>query len=135
MKKMDVACMKKISAFFIVGLLVVLHSGCWVSMPAKGSSALRMNIGKECTLQHDMLIVSYWGTPIAWETDNKDNIGEKQEILRTIKEGAKVQVLSIRSFRLPAGLRYAYRCVDIESDTQFDLDVHMLDYLELSLTE
>jgi len=100
-------------------------------MPSKGPPGAQEYVGRSYTLKRDILLVSYWITPVSWEVTEKTNIGKNQEVLTTLKAGDVIETLSVRSFRVPAGIYYAYRCRDLKSEKKFDLDFNMLDCIGL----
>jgi hypothetical protein len=64
----------------------------------------------------------------------KNSIGDRQKILDTLKAGSEIKIVSIKSFRLPSGVHYAYRCVDAKSGRKFDLGFRMRDCIGLPLS-
>ncbi len=117
---------------FAIGLVALLTiSGCFVAMPTSGPRELHANVGRNFELQRDILIVTYFTTPVSWDIADSGLIGKNQKILKTLKKGAMVKVKSIKSFRVPAGINFAYRCVEISSGMTFDLNLSMKDSIGL----
>lgn len=110
-------------------LLLLFQAGCWVGLPNDGPPGAAKYVGKTVSLQRDILIVSYWFTPISWEIDKKNHIGRKQKIVATLKKGNDIRISGIRSFRTDSGLHYAYRCIDLKTGLEFDLNFEMSDSL------
>ncbi len=110
----------------------MMLSGCWVALPSDGPPGAKEHIGHVNKLQRDILIVSYWLTPISWEVDNQNSIGSNQEIRATLEAGNEIKILSIKSFRLPSGIHHSFRCIDLKSKRKFDLSFSMLDCIGLA---
>jgi hypothetical protein len=116
--------------FFHLSTLAL--NGCWIALPSDGPPGAQENVGRSYKLQRDILIVSYWVTPISWEVNEKNSIGSNQKILANLKAGEEIKILSIKSFRLPSGIHHSYRCIDLKSKRKFDLRFSMLDCIGLS---
>jgi len=127
----NVSIMKKSIYILLFGIITLMVSGCWIALPSDGPPGAKDYVGLKYLLHRDILIVSYWITPISWEISNKDNIGANQKILKTLKAGNEIKIVSIKSFRLPSGVHYSYRCIVLNSGTKFDLDFNMLDCIGL----
>lgn len=121
--------MTKFTLFIIIIALIL--SGCWVALPSDGPPGAQEHVGRSYKLQRDILLVSYWITPISWEVNEKNTIGSSQKVLVTLKTGEVIKILSVKSFWLPAGIEYSYRCMELNSKKTFDLDFNMLDCIGL----
>ena len=117
---------------FFIGLVALfMISGCFVAMPTNGPEKAQANVGKIFELQRDILIVTYFTTPISWDIAHSQFIGSNQKILKTLKKGSKLKIKSIKSFRMPDGINFAYRCVEIPNGMTFDLNFSMKDSIGL----
>ena len=117
---------------FATGLVALFAlSGCFVAMSTSGPKDAQTNVGKIFELQRDILIVTYFTTPISWDIADSQLIGNNQKVLKTLKKGSKVKVKSIKSFRMPEGINFAYRCVEIPGGMTFDLNFSMKDSIGL----
>jgi hypothetical protein len=122
---------KCILKFFIGFFVLLALSGCFIAMPTDGPKEAQVNVGKKVELQRDILVVTYFTTPIAWEASDTERIGKDQEILKTLKKGSVLKIKSIKSFRMPYGIHFAYRCVEESSGMTFDLNFDMKDSIGL----
>jgi len=118
----------------LFGTMISL-SGCWIALPSYGLPEFRKYIGNEYNLNKDILIVSYWLCPIAWRVESKPQLGSNQKIIKTIKAGKKIKLLTIKSILGPPGRFYMYRCVEVDTGIKFDLGFDMLDYIGISSKE
>lgn len=125
------AFMKKSISYFFIIIVGLILNGCWIALPSDGPPGSKEYIGKIYKLQRDILLVSYWITPITWETNEKQNIGSNQKVLATLKAGDEIKIISIKSFRLPSGVNYSFRCIDLINKNKFDLQFQMLDCIGL----
>jgi hypothetical protein len=126
--------MKNINFMLLIAIMFFI-SGCWIALPSDGPADAKKYIGQSYILQRDILIVSYWLTPISWETSKGNSIGRGQEVLDTLKAGSEIKVISVKSFRLPSGVHHAYRCIDVKSGRKFDLSFRMRDCIGLPLSK
>ncbi len=109
-----------------------MFSGCWIPLPCEGPPGAQEHIGHVYKLQRDILLVSYWITPVSWEVNNKNTIGANQKVLAKLNAGGEIKILSVKSYRLPDGIKYSYRCMDLQSKKTFDLSFNMLDCIGLT---
>jgi hypothetical protein len=123
--------MKESKYIWLLGIIALMVSGCWIALPSDGPPGAKDYVGLEYQLHRDILIGSYWITPISWDVSNKDEIGANQKVLETLKAGNEIRIVSIKSFRLPSGVSYSYRCIAVNSGTKFDLGFSMLDCIGL----
>lgn len=114
----------------LILVITFLLSGCWVSMPAKRPKESAAAAGETYSLKRDILIVSYFTRPLAWEITRRERIGSNQRVICSLKAGDEIAILSYRSFRMPAGVEYAYRCKHIATGLIFDLGLEMQDCLQ-----
>lgn len=122
--------MKRPESLLLMGMAAMMLTGCWVALPTDGPPGAEKYVGRTYTVHRDINIVSYWITPNSWEVGAI--IGRNQEILATLKVGDQIKIVSIKSFRVPSGVHYAYRCIDVNTGRKFDLGFSMLDCIGLS---
>ena len=123
--------MNRIFKIVISFLTVLTLSSCFIAMPTKGPEEAQVNVGKTFELQRDILVVTYFTRPIAWDIAESSAIGSNQKIIKTLKKGSKVKIKSVKSFRMPEGIHFAYRCAEIPSGLTFDLNFSMQDSIGL----
>jgi hypothetical protein len=75
--------MKLFKSICFLGIIALIFSGCWIALPTDGQPGAQEYIGHTYLLQRDILIVSYWLTPISWEVHDKESIGKSKKFLRS----------------------------------------------------
>lgn len=98
-------------------------------MPSRGPEGAKQHLGRVVELKREILVVSYFTTPVTFEVGAK--IGQNQHVVRRLTPGARIKIRSIKAHRMPLDIYYSYRCVEIETGLVFDLGFNMKDAVGL----
>jgi hypothetical protein len=115
-------------------LVPLLLSGCFVSLPSKGTAETRQYHGKVLALTTDLDLASTFSRLAAWKHP-AEGLGSNQRIARTVPEGSLIRVTGSTATRCPWGDTYCAACVDVASGTRFDLWEQDLKHYTRTATE
>jgi hypothetical protein len=115
-------------------LVPLLLSGCFVSLPSKGTAETRQYHGKVLALTTDLDLANTFSRLAAWKHP-AEGLGSNQRIVRTVPEGSLIRVTGSTATRCPWGDTYCAACVDVASGTRFDLWEQDLKHYTRTATE